>query len=276
MHKDLVKAYESLVEILKDDSRCLGGWHFGSVARNEQDIYSDYDLVFLIESSSFIDFAREIKSMLQRVSDEVLIFWAEDFNDDLFRNYCAVLKIGETLHQLDVFIVNDESAENWMTRLHSQGFTSEHIIFDRDESVKDFMAKIVPLDYEKPSLERIIDTYWFHAEMLVKYFKRRDFFKLVKNIEVLFQSHVELLVYQYNNIGFAPWESIVKSCVPQEKQENLKLYFTEPDIDKMEEGIRKCMNVFEDNAAETCKQAGVNYPKDVSKKVIADFDVKMK
>jgi hypothetical protein len=39
MHKDLEIAFNKAVNILKEDTRCRGGWHFGSVGRGTSDIY---------------------------------------------------------------------------------------------------------------------------------------------------------------------------------------------------------------------------------------------
>lgn len=33
MHKDLELAFHKVVEILKVDERCKGGWHYGSISR---------------------------------------------------------------------------------------------------------------------------------------------------------------------------------------------------------------------------------------------------
>lgn len=49
MHKDLENAFIYVVNQLKVDTRCKGGWHYGSITRNMQDSYSDYDPVFLVE-----------------------------------------------------------------------------------------------------------------------------------------------------------------------------------------------------------------------------------
>lgn len=53
MHKDLEIAFQRVVEILKKDERCKGGWQYGSISRGEEDIYSDYDPIFLVADKDF-------------------------------------------------------------------------------------------------------------------------------------------------------------------------------------------------------------------------------
>ncbi len=54
MNKTLEQIFARSVELLKEDSRCLGGWHFGSVSRHMEDEFSDVDPVFLIGDAIFL------------------------------------------------------------------------------------------------------------------------------------------------------------------------------------------------------------------------------
>lgn len=60
--------------------------------------------------------------------------------------------------------------------------------------------------------------------MLIKYFKRKDIFKLIKNIDILFHAHVDLLLYQCDTLDWGSWESKVKHCIPDDKKQHLKSY----------------------------------------------------
>ncbi|WP_315673069.1 adenylyltransferase [Clostridium sp. 19966] len=198
MHKDLEFAFQKAVEILKEDPRCKGGWHYGSISRGNEDIYSDYDSVFLVEDKHFEQFSADIPKVLAKASDELLIFWGESFNDEHFKNYCSVIRIGNNLHQFDFFVINEDYPEEWMCRQHCKVCTKDNIIFDRTGEVTKFLAKGYRTDNNIPDPVRAMDTYWLHTEMLIKYFKRKDMFKLIKNIDVLFHSHVDLLLSQYD------------------------------------------------------------------------------
>ena len=82
-----------------------------------------------------------------------------------------------------------------------------------------------------PDPVRCMDTYWFHLEMLIKYFKRGDVFKLLKNIDFLFHAHADLLIAQYDTLDYGAPETKIKHCVPLDKQAHLLAYFApaEPD-----------------------------------------------
>lgn len=275
MHKDLKLVFNKVVEILKEDSRCIGGWHYGSVGRGESDIYSDYDPVFLVEDKDFKEFANDVPKIISSACDELLIFWGEAFNDDHFKNYCSIIRIGTSLHQFDFFIVNYNFPEEWMCKQHLKGCTKDNIIFDRTGEVAKLLGRGLRTDNYIPDLTRTMDTYWFHLEMLIKYFKRKDIFKLIKNIDVLFHSHIDLLLSQYDTLDWGAWESKVKHCVPLQKQEHLKVYFTKADLNSLEIAIRKSMILFKQDAKEACKSKNIIYPDSISNEIISYFNQRM-
>lgn len=171
MHKDLELAFQRVVELLKNDERCKGGWHYGSISRGSEDVYSDYDPVFLVSDKDFEQFAADVPKVITKAADELLVFWGESFNDAHFKNFCSVIRLGNNLHQFDFFIVNEDYPEDWMCRQHLKSFTRENIIFDRTGEVAALLDIGYRTDNDLPDTLRAIDTYWFHTEMLIKYFK---------------------------------------------------------------------------------------------------------
>jgi len=273
MHKDLITAFNKLVEIIKADERCKGGWHYGSVGRGQTDIYSDYDPVFLVADKDFEQFAADVPKMFKQISDELLICWPEDYNSKIFKNYCCVIRIGDNLHQHDFFILNYDYPDEWWCRQHCKGCTRENIFFDRYGETAAFLDKGYTTDNYLPDTVRAMDTYWFHAMMLVKYFKRKDIFKLLKNIfDFMFHTHVDLLLSRYDTMDWGAWETKVKYCVPKEKQEHLKMYFTSAEISSLQTAMEKCINLFKNDAEEICREKGINYPVTVSQQVISYFN----
>lgn len=272
MHKDLEAAFKRVTDILKEDIRCKGGWHYGSISRGLEDIYSDYDPVFLVADKDFEAFAADVPRILSEASDELLIFWGESFNDAHFKNYCSVMRLGDNLHQFDFFIINADYPQDWMCRQHCKGCTKDNIIFDRTGETADFLDKGYRTDNDIPDPIRAMDTYWFHTEMLIKYFKRNDMFKLIKNIDILFHSHVDLLLRQYDTLDWGAWESKVKYCVPKEKQEHLKAYFAKADFSDLADAVKKSMLLFREDAKEICSVKGIPYPDTIASQVIAYFN----
>lgn len=275
MHKDLELAFHKVVEILKADERCKGGWHYGSISRGGEDIYSDYDPIFLVEDKDFEQFVADVPNILTKVSDELLIFWGESFNDAHFKNFCSVIRLGDNLHQFDFFVLNADYPDAWMCKQHCKGCTRDNIIFDRTGEVAEFLDKGYRTDNYIPDPIRAMDTYWFHTEMLIKYFKRKDIFKLIKNIDVLFHTHVDLLLSQYDTLDWGAWESKVKYCVPEEKKQHLESYFTKADFSDLEVAIKKSMILFKQDAEEICEVKGINYPETIPMQVISYFNKRM-
>lgn len=275
MHKDLEIAFHKVVEKLKEDKRCKGGWHYGSISREAADIYSDYDPVFLVADKDFESFAEDVPKILSGACDKLLIFWGESFNDEHFKNYCSVIRLGDNLHQFDFFIINADYPEDWMCRQHLKGCTRKNIIFDRTGEIEELLARGLRTDNYIPDPVRAMDTYWFHTEMLIKYFKRKDIFKLIKNIDILFHAHVDLLLYQYDTLDWGSWESKVKHCIPDEKKQHLKSYFARAEFSDLEEAVKKGMYLFKEDAEEICKIKGITYSEIMTEEVISYFNRRM-
>jgi hypothetical protein len=275
MHKDLELVFQKVVKILLEDRRCKGGWHYGSNSRGAADIYSDYDPVFLVADIDFEQFSQDIPGILSEASDELLIFWPENYNSKYFKNHCSVIRQGNNLHQIDFFMLNSDYPQDWWCRQHLKGCTRDNIIFDRNGEVAKLLDLGLRTDNNYPDPVRAIDTYWFHTEMLIKYFKRKDIFKLIKNIDILFHAHVDLLLSLYDTLDWGSWESKVKLCVPEEKQQHLKSYFTRADISDLEYSVKKSMFFFRLDAEEVCKVKGIVYPNTIAEQVISYFKRRM-
>lgn len=271
MNKDLEQAFDKVVEILKKDMRCKGGWHYGSVGRGTSDVYSDYDPIFLVDDRDFEAFAKDVPGILKEACDDLLIFWGECFNDAHFKNYCSIIKIKDNLHQFDFFILNSDYPLEWMCRQHLKGCTRDNIIFDRTGEVGALLDQGYRTDNDIPDMVRAIDTYWFHTEMLVKYFKRKDIFKLIKNMDMIFHAHVDLLLAQYDSLDWGSWESKVKYCVPKEKQAHLTKYFCKADFIIMEAVMKECMLLFAQDMNDACMSKGIEYSDRVPKVIIEHF-----
>ena len=271
MHPDLELAFHRLVEDLKNDQRCHGGWHYGSVGRGTQDRYSDFDPVFLVSDQHFEAFSADIPRFLTQVADELLILWPEGFNDAHCKNFCSVIRLGEGLHQLDFFVLNSDFPETWMGRQHLKDCGRDQILFDRTGKVGALLDRGLRTDHDLPDPIRACDTYWFHLQMLIKYFKRKDLFKIIKNLDVLFHAHVDLLLSHHDRIDWGGWESKVRHGVPYQGQEHLKLYFAPADLWHLEEAVRSAVPGFRADAERILGEQGKRYRWAVADQIEASF-----
>jgi hypothetical protein len=272
MHPDLVDGFGRMIEVIKKDSRCKGAWHYGSNSRGESDAYSDYDPVFLVSGQHFEAFSLDVKTFVHAACDELLISWAEDYNSEYFKNFCNLIRIKENLHQLDFFILNADAVENWWCRQHLKGCTRENLIFDRDGETGALLDRGLRTDNYLPNPERCFETYWFHVEMLIKYFKRGDIFKILKNLDFLFHSHVDLLISQYDRLDWGAWETKVKKCLPIEKQARLLEYYAKAELGNYREVVKKCMRAFDEDAREVYAKKSLEYPTRIADLVMEYFE----
>ncbi len=272
VHPDLTAAFVKVVETLKADSRCFGGWHYGSVGRGDGDEWSDYDPVYLVPDAHFEAFARDVPRVVAAACDELLVCWAEDYNSDHFKNFCNLIRLGDSLHQLDFFILNADRTGEWWCRQHLKGCTRENIIFDRAGAVGELLDRGLRTDNPAPNPARCFDTYWFHAEMLVKYFKREDLFKILKNVDFLLHAHADLLLTAHDCLDWGAWETKVKKCVPKDRQEHLLRYFAAPDLESYKATLRRAMPAFDADAREIFASKGLAYPGRVATLVMEYFN----
>ena len=273
MNPDLTAMFDKVVAAMKADPRCKGGWHFGSARRGETDEWSDYDSVFLVSNDHFEPFAADIPKVLAASCDELLIHWPENYNSGCFKTFCSIVRLGETLHQFDSFVLNADRPDDWMCRIHCKGCGEGHIIFDRTGETAAFLRMGYTVENHIPDTLRAIDTYWFHIQMLVKYFKRKDVFKLVKNMyDFVFRAHVDLLLSRYDTLDWGGWEPKIKRCVPEETQRHLLVYFAPADFASLQAAAGSGMALFERDAKEICAAKGLIYPENTARQVTAYFD----
>lgn len=271
MHQDLVNGFGRMVEAVREDGRCKGGWHYGSVGRGMSDEYSDYDPVFLVSEAHFEGFALDVRRFVSRACDEIVISWPEGYNGPTFKNFCNLVRIGDRLHQLDFFILNADRTDDWWCRQHLKGCTRENIFFDATGEVGTLLDRGLRTDNPAYDPARCFDTYWFHVEMLIKYFRRNDVFKLIKNVDMLFHAHVDLLLSEYDALDWGAWETKVKKCVPEDKQSHLLAYFAQGDRESYARAMTRCMGYFDADAAEVFAKKGIEYPARVSRLVSEYF-----
>lgn len=271
MNDILTHAFNQLSEIIKEDKRCLGGWHFGSVSRGMDDEYSDVDPVFVIDGKYFEEFDNELPQLFERICDKVLLYWAENFNNDEIRNYGFDIQIGEKIYQFDIFLLNSMKTESWSFKIHSTGIKKENIIFDRNGIIAEIVKNAPTGEIPYRNVTRIIDTYWHYIHMITKYFIRQDYFKILHNVRILMDAHAELLLAEYDCITWGGSDSKLR-FIPPQKQEHLKQYSMVNDLNSVKKSLKLSMNWFSMDAREICLSKGINYPITVEVALKQEFE----
>ena len=271
MNQNLMNAFYKVVNVLKNDSRCHGGWHYGSLGRGLDDEYSDVDPIFLIKGDYFEEVAQDLPNIMKLACDNLVIFWKESYNNDELKSFGCDLEIDGKYYQFDIFIINDQKTDAWFCKWHYTDITLENIIFDSDGEVTKLISNAPKGVIFERDINNIITTYWHHVHMVIKYFLRQDYFKLHNNFNIIMESHADLLLAKYDTITWGSWHSKIKHCVPIEKQLHLKKYFDSTNFEEMKENLKQSIEWFCEDSKSICKEKNIPYPEIFEDKIKAEY-----
>lgn len=176
----------------------------------------------------------------------MVIFWAEGFNSEAFKNYDCILEKDNALLQYDIFLLNKSHIEDFMCQLHYAGLKPKDIRFDVKGDVAALLGKAPEGQVWKEDVRHLIETYWLHINMSAKYFLRKDYFKLDEVLRILKDTHASLLLTEYDRIT---WGGIANKLhyIPEEKQKHLKKYYCHEDFVVTRQNLRQSMRWFEED-----------------------------
>lgn len=266
---------QEFIQIMQEEPGVLGAWEFGSGMHHTRDEYSDIDIVFLVEQTDYVRVDHNLRNILQRICDDVILFWAEDFNGESIKNYDCLLERNGTLCQYDIFLLNNAKIRDDICQIHYADLQKENIFFDKTGAVSSLIGTLPPgkslqitgLPQECEVIERLIDTYWLHIYMTVKYFFRKDYFKLEGVLRILMDTHTSLLLALYDK---TTWGGTANKLhyLPEEKQNHLKKYYCDEDFKKTKDNLFQSMHWFMQDIEETGNAAAVRRCSETADKVI--------
>lgn len=258
MNSTLTDILNSFTDIMKNTDGVLGAWNFGSAVHGLSDEYSDADIVFLIKGTEFGKIEQALLPMLSTVCDEVLLCWEESFNSAAIINNGYLLKKGGEIFQFDIFLINNDMIGDFMCRIHYTDLSEKDIIFDTDGCVKKLCADCPHGSLWNDNIDRLIRTYWYHANMTAKYLLRKDYFKLNHAMGLLFDTHTSLLLTGYDKIKWGGAENKL-NFIPHEKQEHLKRYYCTEDFKQDRSNLMKSFEWFETDLRDVCLIKSFDY-----------------
>lgn len=269
---------QEFIQIMKEEPGVLGAWEFGSGMHHTRDEYSDIDIVFLVEQADYVRIDNNLRNLLQRVCDDVVIFWPEDFNGESIKNYDCLLDKNGTLCQYDIFLLNKAKIGDGLCQIHYADLQKENIFFDKTGAVSSLIGTLPPgkslqcagLPQEYEVLARLIDTYWLHISMTAKYFLRRDYFKLEGVLRILMDTHTSLLLVLHDK---TTWGGTANKLhyLPEEKQNHLKKYYCDEDFEKTKENLRQAMRWFTQDIEDSGSPAAVQKCAAAADKIISYY-----
>lgn len=256
MTKELKGTFEKFIEIMKQEEGISGAWNLGSVTHELADEYSDINIVFLVKAEAFEQVDEKMKDYLKMACDDVVLCWPESFNSDAIINNGYLLKQGQQLMQLDIFLINEDKLDDYMCRIHYTDLKMEYVVFDREGQVRKLIEKSPKGKTWNSDLKALNTTYWYHINMSIKYLKRKDFFKLHYLMRTLMDTHVALLLNGYDQIA---WGNMANKLnfLPEEKQQHIMEYNCSCDFSENVSTLWRLMNWFAEDYNEVCEIKGV-------------------
>lgn len=260
MDKLLERVFERSIKILRQDKRCLGGWHFGSISRKQQDAFSDVDPVFLIQDEDFDAFDAEIPKLFDSISKDCILVWPEEFNSNDLRNYAVLIKGSDnSIVQYDFTVMNQSKVQNPFCKIWYKGCNEDSIIFDRYGDINRLLKTNTVEDSSYIDILHQIKKYWLFCFLSVKYYKRKDIFKLQSTMQDLFSIHSNLLLSIYLTESWGDLPTLVKNNIPLDKQANLLKYFCPSDVCNVKDNIIYVIEKFSHDISEICNIKGLKY-----------------
>lgn len=247
----LEKINEEFIGVMKKEPGVCGAWEFGSGMHGNKDKYSDIDIVFLVAPDEFQSLDGKLKSLVSQVCDTVHIFWGEDFNNDKIKNYGCILERDDKLVQYDIFLLNQGEIRDPMCQLHYRELKKENIFFDTEGEVAKLIDSVPMGEKWSADLERLIETYWLHMYMCIKYICRKDYFKLQGVVRILQDTHASLLLCKYDNITWGGTANKL-NYINTFSEEHLKEYYCSRDIEGCRINLEKSMKWFIEDVGEVC------------------------
>lgn len=237
---------EKFISVLKKTEGILAAWYFGSNKHGLSDEYSDIDIVLLASETDYPQIDKNLIEIFKGICDDVILCWGEDFNGDAMKNYDFLLRLNGEIFQYDVFLLNHSHIDDYMCKLHYTDLSRKDIIFAQGDEADMLIQKSPKGTVWQEDIKRIIETYWLHVQMSVKYFKRRDFFKLNSVLRILMDMHTSLLLNTYDRIT---WGGSANKLhfIPEEKQAHLMKYGCIEDFDLMKKNLWLSINWFEND-----------------------------
>lgn len=140
------------------------------------------------------------------------------------------------------------------------------MIFDRDGLFETSQALPSTSAPHATGVHHDITTYWIYIYLNGKYYSRKDTYKMLYVQQVLFQTHLKVLL-KMSGITPAGWWVSDIHHLSENHQKDLKVYFPTPDIPAIVRAIGEEIDLFARDARDAraaCEQNAVEYPNDLA------------
>ena len=234
------------------DARCLGIYLHGSIGRGETDAYSDVDVTVVVSDESYEAIRDELRPLCERICGPVAV-WLPEGERRYFCNYAFLYESGDDLLLWDLEVVAAGLFEQEKMR-------PDRVLYDPTGILGEQARQPKPAaDVTPARLKHLIDQFWVYAYLDGKYARRNSLYKLLYVQQVLFQTHLRVLLIRHLGSEGSWWADDVNR-LPAGTQAELTVYFGASTIDGLCEALTREVEMFGRDARAACEKLGANYP----------------
>lgn len=237
------------------DRRCAAIYLWGSLGNGTSDPYSDVDIAIVVDDQEYQAIKSELRALCEMLCGPVLV-WLPEGEQPNSCNFAFLFTSGDAVLLYDFYLSSVTDAHK------GPGAAPKRVIFDRDGLFGNSLALLSPPAPQANGLRRDISSYWIYMYLNGKYHSRNDIYKMLYVQQVLFQSHLKVLLTM-SGLSPAGWWVSDMHRLSGKYQKELKIYFPVPDVQALVRAIEEEVGLFARDAQAACEQNGLEYANDL-------------
>ncbi len=267
LHKPLL---EAITEALEEDPRVQAAWLEGSIARNEDDDYSDIDLWVCVKDRGFNSFISDRELFAQKLGDPISVLYPKTPDQDEELDSFQIILEGQP-----ATLTIDVDVQKESRRFH---FTKDSaaeeclVLFDKAKIVKfrDFNSAEVE-DYVAGLFDDISLRFWHKLPKVTALNRRGDFAEAINQYNERLEELVTLFRIQYTpekvDWGFKDLEY----DLPEDVVKVVYKLLPSPSPKKFNRQIGQLAKAVVKQSKVVGKQLGARLPKELMNYIISEL-----
>ena len=252
IHPGLHETLAKLEAHFLADSRCAAMYLWGSLGKGNADSFSDVDVAIVIHDEHYQAVKSELQSVCERLCGPLLA-WLPEGERPHTCNFAFLFAYDDEVLLYDCFLSSVTAAHE------GPGSALKKVIFDHANLFETAQPAPVEKSGTPDSLSQDISVYWVYMYLNGKYYCRTDVFKMLYVQQVLFQTHLKILLAM-NGHRDANWWARDVRLLSDGQQKELMAYFAAPDAQSIAQALWREMDMFARDARAACAQSAVEYP----------------
>ena len=259
IHPGLRESLDRIEAYFQADRRCAAMYLWGSLGSGAADSYSDVDVAVVVDDLEYEAVKSELRSICEKLCGPVLA-WLPEGERPQSCSFAFLFACDDAVLLYDFYLSS-------VTEAHKgPGASAKRVIFDRNSLFEASRAQPAASASRADALHHDITTYWIYMYLNGKYYSRNDTYKMLYVQQVLFQTHLKVLL-TIRGLAPAGWWVSDMHRISRDQQEELTVYFPAPNLPAIVRAIGEAMNLFARDARAACAQNCLEYPADLEEAV---------